>query len=566
MKVIALMTLTVLMAFGVRAAGPHPKWTESTFKSDSKNHYYLGISEGQKNLNLAMNQAYQNAIKEAVRHNFGFSQKLVESFFATLKDVELQESHFTKLEEISLKGITPLKKDVTEKKDGSYKVYRLIRYSIVEIEKEKIRLSLMKKQKNFNTYNIAGNTLGALTIVTHPSGAQVILTNQDGSGEVSGTGNAKFKVPLGKYHLSILHPGFEPVTREVIITGKQNQIELELNPSVGYLEVSATPADASIYLDNRKIKNHSKLPLRVGKTYLVRMEHADYHPYVESVSPWIKQEISIDKRLRPKMARLTVLSQPSGALVYLDGAPIGNTPLKNIEVPPTERTQLRVSKTGFESGDSTLDLYPNKTHKPQIFTLKKARPKRMPAKIEKKKKRRRSHKRLADFFKDDDSFYAGNNFVYNPVVADNDTASFILVPVGLNLFPAKRLSIGGDYRYYSDQGKEKVEGIQVDTETINQVWSANTLFYPIRNHGFTFGIGPEYTWRKETFKVGKISNNTQKTQNIKKAESAGFKAHALIPFSTRKGKYDWGLSVDYRRYDFHSPEKMSYSVGLFWEF
>ena len=107
------------------------------------------------------------------------------------------------------------------------------------------------------------------------------------------------------------------------------------------LAVTSMPSGANIYLDNAWI---GKTPLasykvntggRYEKQVTVSLELSGYKYRVANLTlregektPW---EVRLEK-LIPRMATLTVTSTPSGASVYVDGALIGPTPLRDYKI------------------------------------------------------------------------------------------------------------------------------------------------------------------------------------------------------------------------------------------
>ncbi len=143
-----------------------PEWTSKTFIETPIDHYYVGVSDGRKSLTKAREEAYLEAVKEAVRHNFGFNQKLVANFHANLNKIEHNESLLIHQDEINLKGITPVKEYFERNKDGSYKLWRQIKYpkSFIAIEAKRL-----KDAKPLE---------GIVNFITTPTGAEIYIENK----------------------------------------------------------------------------------------------------------------------------------------------------------------------------------------------------------------------------------------------------------------------------------------------------------------------------------------------------------------------------------------------------
>ena len=144
------------------------QWWQNTVRSDLSSFYYVGISDGQSNLQKAMTESYNEALKEAVKHQFGFNQKFVESFYSTLTSSELNQELFLKQDDIEIRGVRPGRHKVS-KTNGKYLVYREIIYSRNAVGREKKRLLLLKQKiKPIQKYSISGSNIGKLHLRSIP--------------------------------------------------------------------------------------------------------------------------------------------------------------------------------------------------------------------------------------------------------------------------------------------------------------------------------------------------------------------------------------------------------------
>lgn len=163
---IKLFVILLLWFANLCRASERPAWTSITFVGTPLDHFYVGVSDGRKSLTKAREEAYLEAVKEAVRHNYGFNQKLVANFHANLNKIEHNESLLIHQDEINLKGITPVKEYFERNKDGSYKLWRQIKYPKNFIAIEQKRLKEAKPLE------------GIVNFITTPTGADVYVENK----------------------------------------------------------------------------------------------------------------------------------------------------------------------------------------------------------------------------------------------------------------------------------------------------------------------------------------------------------------------------------------------------
>lgn len=537
-------------------------WFSQSFSKDSQNHYYVGVSEGKENLNEAMEESYQHAIDEALRHNYGFSKQGQKSIQASLLKTSIDERSFIKTQTVTLKDVRPGLQKVEKTHKGTYLVYRQVIYPIEAITKEKARLRALKNEEAAtpNEYGLQGKSLGEVLIRTVPSNAQILLTRVDGKGSVIGTGDARFRVPLGEYHVTLIKEGHHPHKDKIIVSGKETVLNYHLKESLGYLKLDLEPRDAKIYIDNQKAENQTTIPLKVGRDYTVRIEHGDYQTHVQSISPWIDQTITIDINLTPKNGRFTIITQPAGARVSIEGHPVGKSPLKDFSYYPNEDLRVEVSKAGFDSQIKTINLRANEDHAPLVFTLKKSTPK----KVTNQQSKETKEKDFSLGFLSNNTSH--HNWIYNPVVGDNEKTTFVLVPVQYQYFFYRHLALGFDYRYHLENEDVTLSGENYEKETVSQVWSVNSTLYLVRNKKFSLGFGPEYTWRKNQVRYLKPSTETRVASFEAQKEALGYKAIMQIGLTERNNGHQFGLNIDYRKYDFKNSDLGSWSIGLYWEF
>ncbi len=164
-----------------------------------------------------------------------------------------------------------------------------------------------------------------LRITTTPSGAE-ILVDQVSYGK---TPLSFPDIAPGIYQIDVIHPFCLPETRTIIITEGERRLEhfdLELYYSALYIETE--PAGATVWLLNRPIGKSplSLLRLPAGE-YTIRLENPLYHERLDTVQIAAGEEIHKSYLLPARFGEITILSEPPGAQVILDGVVCGITPV-----------------------------------------------------------------------------------------------------------------------------------------------------------------------------------------------------------------------------------------------
>jgi len=343
------------------------EWFKKSYWSDEENQYYVGVSSGQILLQKAKAEAYDDAIKEAIKHNFGFNQALIENFYGTLKETQIEQESFLKTEEIQLRGIIPGRQKVIEK-DDKYIYYFEIIYPHKQILSEKDRLKNLKPSTSAtNLYEMGQGIKGSFEFLTVPTNASLYLTPFEGTESILGTSNAKFILPLGKYHLTAIKRGYQPVTKEIIVSSSEMKLFEKLRPLTGTLELVITPNDAKVFIDSRPTSLY-KLELFSNRTYSIRIEHDDYFSKQIEVVVSDNATTKLIENLTPKISKISFVTNPLESGIYLDNKLVGFSPFIDHEL-PMGTYHLKVKKLGFDDFEQTLTVMPNKVYPPQHISL-----------------------------------------------------------------------------------------------------------------------------------------------------------------------------------------------------
>ena len=103
--------------------------------------------------------------------------------------------------------------------------------------------------------------------------------------------------------------------------------ELVLGMETAMLVVMATPENAEIFIDNEKVgTGYASKSVSIGAEHRWKVQCTDYFPK-EGVKIFTDRvEESINVELDPNFGYLTVVSDPAGAELYVDGKKVGITP------------------------------------------------------------------------------------------------------------------------------------------------------------------------------------------------------------------------------------------------
>ena len=213
-----------------------------------------------------------------------------------------------------------------------------------------------------------------LDIRTDPSGASVFV-----DGELVGTSPVSIpdKLRRGTVSVTAQKDMYYPKEINYSVPGdaKRHVVNVTLSPQFGTVVCRCDDPEAELWIDNHKVgtgiwtgqlSSRSSHYLEARKKgHLSRSVNFDV---VEGGT--VTQTIGSPE---PLYGSIEVLSEPSGAVVKVDGKQVGTTPFILNDV-LTEDHCIEVSKDGYEPYTATFTLTHNQ-HLPLNYTLRKEQPK-----------------------------------------------------------------------------------------------------------------------------------------------------------------------------------------------
>jgi hypothetical protein len=215
--------------------------------------------------------------------------------------------------------------------------------------------------------------LTTIGIESTPSGASVFL---DGAEHSELTPTEILKVTAGEEHeIRVEKRGFKPWVGIVEPEDdKPLSIEAPLERLVGSIIVKSTPPGASVFLDNSK-KSSGSTPMELpdvsaDDVHVVKVTKEGYELGVQTITVKPDERREVEVALKPLMGKLKIKVRP-WARVYVDGEPMGMTPLTPLELPVGEHIiQLKNEKLREERSFRVM-VKPNEVHSMDVNLLKK---------------------------------------------------------------------------------------------------------------------------------------------------------------------------------------------------
>jgi TPR repeat protein len=200
--------------------------------------------------------------------------------------------------------------------------------------------------------------ISALSILSEPAGAEILL---DGKPPQTPP-NTFTHVPFGSHQITATLDDFEPIKQEIQVhRGMAREIRLQLKPTqeIAALSVLSEPAGAEILLDGKPPQTPPNTFTHVPfGSHQITATLDDFEPIKQEVQVHRGMPREIRLQLKPiqEIAALTVLSEPAGAEILLDGKPPQAPPNTFTHVPFGSH-QITATLDDFESIKQEIQVH-----------------------------------------------------------------------------------------------------------------------------------------------------------------------------------------------------------------
>lgn len=172
---------------------------------------------------------------------------------------------------------------------------------------------------------------GFILIISEPPGTEVYLNDQR-----VGVTPYQARHIAGDYTIRLSYPLYydHSATFQLSEGATVSLPTVTLKPRFGYWQVTSTPTDAEVYLDDKYIGNTSLSRAQISSgNHNLKVRKALYHEHTESFTIADGDDKTLPVTLKAAFGELMVTSEPSGAMVFIDGRQVGVTPYENRQQP-----------------------------------------------------------------------------------------------------------------------------------------------------------------------------------------------------------------------------------------
>ncbi|WAI01767.1 PEGA domain-containing protein [Methanogenium organophilum] len=228
-------------------------------------------------------------------------------------------------------------------------------------------VTLTKDVTELVEFTLVGQT-GTLQVNSTPTNASIYL-NDVATGDFT---NFTFEnKPVGEYNVTVVKDGYDTQTETVTLTKDATElVEFTLVGQTGTLQVTSTPTNASIYLNDVATGDFTNFTFEnkpVGE-YNVTVVKDGYDSQTETVTLTKDATELIEFTLVGQTGTLQVNSTPTNASIYLNNASTGELTNFTFTDKPVGEYNVTVVRDGYDSQTETVTLTKDATELVE-FTL-----------------------------------------------------------------------------------------------------------------------------------------------------------------------------------------------------
>ncbi|MCP4412824.1 MAG: PEGA domain-containing protein, partial [Gammaproteobacteria bacterium] len=194
---------------------------------------------------------------------------------------------------------------------------------------------------------------GIVNIASEPPGAAIFI-----DGKIVGKTPVIVTDPSpGTHTIELKLDGFETWSEKVeIMPGKEVALAAVLQSKAGSISIKSNPSNAMAFIEGEEI---GKTPITITNsspgTYYLEVRMDGYESWNKNVDFELGKEITITADLQMKAGSISINSNPSGAIIHIDGKKSGKTPETITDLSPGIHS-VRIIMDGYEDWSESVDI------------------------------------------------------------------------------------------------------------------------------------------------------------------------------------------------------------------
>jgi hypothetical protein len=337
-----------------------PTWATKAKQPDDKNYTYaVGVSSNAEKIEDGMANSWANGLESFARTRFPHLQSIVQFSKETLTGSSFERLSSLKLDDINWEGISEAIEQgsphVTEQisPDGksTFTVYRLLRWDANALKKEIQRQSAHASSDMVRSSKDLASGSSQLKVVTKPENAHVILDD-----ELIGKSNIEIKgLKPGKHKVRIQLDNFEIINEEIDIKDNgKSSLDYKLKRKQGKIEFKSEPPGALVFVNKFPVGRTPVSTTSDLGVLSVDLQLDGFASVAREITH-LSDETVHEEKLQPKPSKLTVITSPVSANLFLNDKSIGHSPIVGLTV-LGGRHIVKAELEGYGTVEKEIDI------------------------------------------------------------------------------------------------------------------------------------------------------------------------------------------------------------------
>jgi hypothetical protein len=238
-----------------------------------------------------------------------------------------------------------------------------IKIGIHEVELQKEGYASCKKTIKIKAGRVNSLTAklmemtGSIIINSKPSNAVVIVNGK----KIGNTPANITDLAAGKYQLEVMMDCYETWSDSVNIDpGKESTVTAELQIKAGSISINSEPSTAIILIDNKEVGATPKIVTDLSyEEHLLEVRMDGYEAWSESFNMEPGIELSVVAELQMIEGSVSITSEPSNAMILIDGKKSGVTPTTLTGMLPGKHN-VEIRMEGHEAWSESVEIKSDK--------------------------------------------------------------------------------------------------------------------------------------------------------------------------------------------------------------
>jgi len=183
----------------------------------------------------------------------------------------------------------------------------------------------------------------------------------------------QYKYPVSEIEKEKAHLSSLVEKKEVI--NFQDASVTQIGVASQPFEIVTEPAGAKVLLDGQLLLVRTPLKINIENgEHSIQIDHANYKTISQKIIALESKTKRLDYKLEPSYGSINIRTEPSGAMVFIDGKPMGESPLSNIPILSGKEVIIQIKHSEADTYSQTINLGKDETRSiNQILPLKPAK-------------------------------------------------------------------------------------------------------------------------------------------------------------------------------------------------